>query len=58
MADPSELTPAEQGAMLSAAAYAEPPIVPKHLALSLIIVVLITAGIATAVIALRLYVRA
>lgn len=47
----------EQGELLQAAAYAEPPIVPKRLALTLIIIILVMEAIATIVIALRLYVR-
>ncbi|KAE8447336.1 hypothetical protein EG329_010894 [Mollisiaceae sp. DMI_Dod_QoI] len=49
---------AEMGAMLSAAAYAQPPIVPHGLALTIVVVLLITAVIATIIISLRIYVRA
>ncbi|KAI0007092.1 GPCR, PTH11-type [Xylariaceae sp. FL0662B] len=52
-----QLSPAEQGALLSAAAYAEPPIKPQGLALILVIVVLIIACISTIVILLRVYAR-
>lgn len=45
------------GAQLSAAAYAEPPIVPEGLAMTLIIITGITMGLATIVVALRTYVR-
>ncbi|KAK6080936.1 hypothetical protein SCUP234_05034 [Seiridium cupressi] len=54
----ADLTPVQQGELLQAAAYAEPPITPKNLALSLIVIVLVTASIATIVVALRVYVRA
>ncbi|KAI0125635.1 GPCR, PTH11-type [Xylariales sp. AK1849] len=53
----ADLSPTEQGELLQAAAYAEPPIKPKNLALILIIIVLVTAAIATIVIGLRVYVR-
>ncbi|TVY83698.1 hypothetical protein LSUE1_G001140 [Lachnellula suecica] len=53
----SQPSQAEMGAMLSLAAYAAPPIVPKGLALTLIVVVLVTAILATIIIALRVYVR-
>ncbi|CAM1502609.1 Fc.00g073850.m01.CDS01 [Cosmosporella sp. VM-42] len=48
----------EQGEQLSKLAYAEPPIVPEDLALALVIVCLFFAGIATIILALRVYVRA
>jgi hypothetical protein len=48
---------AVMGAQLSAAAYAQPPIVPQNLALVLIIVAVIIVGLATVVILLRSYVR-
>lgn len=54
----SQPSQAEMGAILSAAAYSQPPIVPKGLAQTLIVVVLITAVIATIIVALRVYVRA
>ncbi|KAF8848131.1 GPCR, PTH11-type [Acephala macrosclerotiorum] len=54
----SQPSQAEMGAILSAAAYSQPPIVPKGLALTLIVVVLITAVIATIIVALKVYVRA
>ncbi|KAI1842181.1 hypothetical protein JX265_001458 [Neoarthrinium moseri] len=47
----------EQGELLQAAAYAEPPITPRNLALSLMVIVLVTATIATIVVGLRVYVR-
>lgn len=53
----SQPSQAEMGAQLQKAAYTEPPIVPKGLAMSLIIVVLISAIIATIIIALRVLVR-
>jgi hypothetical protein len=54
----SQPTKAEMGAALSAAAYAQPPIRPEGLALRLIIVIWVTAVIATIVVGLRVYVRA
>ncbi|CZR51144.1 uncharacterized protein PAC_01019 [Phialocephala subalpina] len=54
----SQPSQAEMGAILSAAAYSQPPIVPEGLALTLVIVVLITAIIATIIVGLRIYVRA
>ena len=54
----SFLTPLEQGQLLSKQAYAEPPIVPTGLALSIVIVILIFTALSTIVIALRIYVRA
>ncbi|PTB61885.1 GPCR, PTH11-type [Trichoderma citrinoviride] len=54
----SSLTPLEQGQLLSKQAYAEPPIVPTGLALSIVIVILIFTVLSTIVIALRIYVRA
>ena len=54
----SQPTQAEMGAALSAAAYAQPPIRPEGLALRLIIVIWVTAVIATIVVGLRVYVRA
>jgi hypothetical protein len=48
---------AEMGAALSAAAYSQPPIRPEGLALRLIIVIWVTAVIATIVVGLRVYVR-
>jgi hypothetical protein len=45
------------GAQLSAAAYAEAPIVPEGLAMTLIIIAGVTMGLATVVVALRTYVR-
>ncbi|KAF2179166.1 GPCR, PTH11-type [Zopfia rhizophila CBS 207.26] len=45
------------GAQLSDAAYAQPPIVPKNLALALILIACITMGLASFVITLRTYVR-
>lgn len=57
-ADASSLTPLEQGQLLSKQAYAEPPIVPTGLALSIVIVILIFSVLSTIVIALRIYVRA
>ncbi|KAH6658524.1 GPCR, PTH11-type [Truncatella angustata] len=53
-----ELSPLEQGELLQTAAYNEPPLTPKNLALSLIVVVLVTATVATIVVGLRVYVRA
>ncbi|KAL7814936.1 hypothetical protein V8C44DRAFT_324875 [Trichoderma aethiopicum] len=57
-ADASSLTPLEQGQLLSKQAYAEHPIVPTGLALSIVIVILIFSVLSTIVIALRIYVRA
>ncbi|PMD43744.1 GPCR, PTH11-type [Hyaloscypha variabilis F] len=54
----SQPSQAELGAELSAAAYAQPPIKPEGLALRLIIVIWVTAVIATIVVGLRVYVRA
>jgi len=54
----SQPSQAEMGAELSAAAYAQPPITPEGLALRLIIVIWVTAIIATIVVGLRVYVRA
>ena len=54
----SQPSKAEMGAALSAAAYAQPPIRPEGLALGLIIVIWVTAVIATIVVGLRVYVRA
>ncbi|PMD27041.1 GPCR, PTH11-type [Hyaloscypha hepaticicola] len=54
----SQPSQAELGAELSAAAYAQPPIKPEGLALRLIIVIWVTAIIATIVVGLRVYVRA
>jgi len=45
------------GAQLSAAAYAESPIGPEGLALTLIVIAGVTMGLATTVVALRTYVR-
>lgn len=57
---PANMTEQERKAMggqLSAAAYAESPIVPEGLALSVIVIAGITMGLATIVVALRTYVR-
>ncbi|KAI0595172.1 GPCR, PTH11-type [Biscogniauxia sp. FL1348] len=53
----AQLTPAEMGALLSAAAYAEPPIKPQGLALALIVILVIQAVVATIVVVLRTYAR-
>jgi hypothetical protein len=45
------------GAQLSAAAYAQPPIVPEDLALTVIVISGVTIGLATIVVALRMFVR-
>lgn len=45
------------GAQLSVAAYAESPIVPEGLALTVIIIAGVTIGLATIVVALRTFVR-
>ncbi|KAI5918710.1 GPCR, PTH11-type [Camillea tinctor] len=57
--DPStaQMSPAEMGAMLSAAAYAEPPIQPHGLALALMVILIVQATIASIVIVLRAYAR-
>jgi hypothetical protein len=57
-ADASALTPLKQGQLLSKQAYAEPPIVPTGLALSIVIAILIFSVLSTVVISLRIYVRA
>jgi hypothetical protein len=48
---------AAMGAQLSAAAYAQPPIVPQDLALTVIIIAAVIMGLATIVVSLRTYVR-
>lgn len=57
---PANMTEAEKkvmGEQLSAAAYAEPTIVPEGLARTLIIILSVTMAIATIVVAFRAYVR-
>ncbi|KAI1498320.1 GPCR, PTH11-type [Biscogniauxia marginata] len=58
-ADPNtpQLSPAEMGAMLSAAAYAQPPIKPQGLAMVLVVIITVQATIATIVVGLRVYAR-
>jgi hypothetical protein len=53
----STLSPAAQGALLSAAAYAEPPIKPTGLALAAIIIAITTTAFTTLVVSLRVFVR-
>ncbi|KAL6786508.1 GPCR, PTH11-type [Trichoderma sp. SZMC 28012] len=52
------LTPLQQGLLLSQQAYAQPPIAPTGLALTLVIIILIFTVLSTIVVALRIYVRA
>lgn len=54
----ASLTPLQQGLLLSQQAYAQPPIAPTGLALTLVIIILIFTVLSTVVVALRIYVRA